>query len=65
MKLLTQTDKENLLAAIIRMEHKCTGSMTHDEYGSAVRLAQEVNAPQFITEYFARKFVTTPVGELA
>jgi hypothetical protein len=57
MNLLTKTDKENLLAAIIRMEHKCTGSMNMEEYASAVRLCQEVQAPQFITEYFAGKFV--------
>lgn len=58
MNLLTQTDKENLLAALIRMEHKCTGSMFKHEYESTVRLAQELEAPQFITEYFAAKAVT-------
>lgn len=57
MKLLTKTDLDNLLAALIRMEHKCTGSMNMQEYASTVRLCQEVEAPQFITEYFARKFV--------
>ena len=50
-------DLDNLLHAIIRMEHKCAGSMEIDEYASAVRLCQEVEAPQFITQYFARKFV--------
>ena len=58
MNLLTQTDKENLLAALIRMEHKCTGSMFKHEYASTVRLAQELEAPQFITEYFAAKAAT-------
>lgn len=58
MNLMTQTDKENLLAALIRMEHKCRGSMFKHEYESTMRLAQEVGAPQFITEYFAAKAVT-------
>jgi hypothetical protein len=58
MNLMTQTDKENLLAALIRMEHKCRGSMFKHEYESTMRLAQELEAPQFITEYFAAKAVT-------
>jgi hypothetical protein len=45
----------HLLAALIRMEDKCTGSMTSDEYWAASALAQECNAPSFIIEYFARK----------
>ena len=58
MSTLTKADKENLLRAIMRMEHKCTGSMNMEEYASTVRLCQEVEAPQFMTEYFASKAVT-------
>ena len=58
MNMLTKADKENLLRAIMHMEDKCEGVMTMGEYASTVRLCQDVGAPQFITEYFARKFVT-------
>jgi len=57
MTLLTKTDKENLLRAIMRMEDKCPELLGLEEYASTVRLCQEVEAPQFITEHFARKFV--------
>jgi hypothetical protein len=56
---MTELDKQNLLAALIRMEHKCLGSMFKEEYEATMRLAQELQAPQFITEYFARKAITT------
>jgi hypothetical protein len=56
---MTDFDKHNLLAALIRMEHKCLGSMFKEEYEATMRLAQELQAPQFITEYFARKAITT------
>lgn len=52
---MTDTHRDHLLAALIRMEHKCTDSMTSDEYWAASALAQECNAPAFIVEYFARK----------
>ena len=55
---MTDFDKHNLLTALMRMEHKCTGSMYKEEYESAVVLAQELQAPQFIVEYFARKAIT-------
>lgn len=54
---ITTEDANNLLAALMRMEHKTTGSMTAHEYWAVVRLAREVHAPQFITEYFARKAI--------
>lgn len=52
---LTHEQADHLLAALMRMEHKTTGSMHTDEYWATVALAQAVSAPQFITEYFARK----------
>ena len=54
---ITIEKANDLLAALIRMEHKTTGSMTPDEYRATVALAQAVQAPQFITEYFARKAI--------
>jgi hypothetical protein len=59
MKLLTTKDLENLLACITRAEHKTTGVVTQEEYESVVRLCQELETPQFITEYFARKAITS------
>ena len=45
----------HILNALTRMEHKTTDSLTREEYWAATALAQEVQAPQFIIEYFARK----------
>lgn len=52
---LTVEQAEQILAALIRLEHKTTGAMTPNEYWATVALAQVVGAPQFIPEYFARK----------
>ena len=52
---LTTEHAEQILAALMRMEHKTTGAMTPSEYWATVALAQAVGAPQFIPEYFARK----------
>jgi hypothetical protein len=56
---MNQTNLDLILSALIRMEHKTTGSMTPDEYLAAEALAREAQAPQFITEYFAGKAVAT------
>jgi len=56
---MTQTQLETILSALMRMEHKTTGAMTPDEYWATVALAQAVQAPQYITEYFARKAIET------
>jgi hypothetical protein len=55
---MSKTELDNILAALIRMEHKTTGAMTPDEYWATASLARECGAPQFITEYFARKAIT-------
>jgi hypothetical protein len=60
MKELMEITNENLfliLSALTRMEHKTTGSMTREEYWAVTALAQEIEAPQYITEYFARKAI--------
>ena len=56
---MTHDHLQHILAALIRMEHKTTGSMTVDEYWATVALAQELQAPQFVTEYFAAKAVAS------
>lgn len=54
---LNTQEANEILAALMRMEHKTTGSMTTAEYWATVSLAQAVEAPQYITEYFANKAV--------
>lgn len=52
---LTRETMENLISAIVRMEHKTTGSMTPNEYIAAATLCMAAQAPQFFVEYFAKK----------
>jgi hypothetical protein len=59
MQKLTQTDKVRLLSAIMNLEHKSKVRITPEEYQAMMRLAQAVDAPGFVTEYFARKMNTT------
>lgn len=59
MQKLTQTDKARLLSAIMNLEHKSKVRITSEEYRAIMHLAQVVNAPTFVTEYFARKMNTT------
>jgi hypothetical protein len=56
---MTRDNLQHILTALIRMEHKTTGAMTKDEYWATISLARELQTPQFITEYFARKANTT------
>lgn len=44
-----------ILATLVRLEHNTKHNITNDEYWNIVALCQEVEAPQFITEYFATK----------
>lgn len=53
--MLTKSELEHILTALIRMEDEITGVLTPDEYWAVIALAREVEAPQFIGEYFARK----------
>ena len=44
-----------IFAVLIRMEHTTKETIKPDEYWAICALAQECQAPSFITEYFARK----------
>jgi len=44
-----------IFAVLIRMEHTTKETINPDEYWAMCALAQECQAPSFITEYFARK----------
>jgi hypothetical protein len=46
---------EAILATLVRLEHKTKQDISSDEYWNIVALCQAVEAPQFITEYFAGK----------
>ena len=54
---MTNEQLEHILAALIRMEHKTTGSMTTEEYWATADLAKELQAPAFIVDYFATKAI--------
>ena len=58
MHTIDRQTLEHLLAGLIRVEHKTTGSLTRDEYWAVVRLCQELETPAFITEYWAGKAAT-------
>ena len=50
---MTKSDLETLLKLCIHLEHN-DDSLSKEDYWVIVRLAQEVQAPQFIAEHFAR-----------
>lgn len=52
---MTNDDKQALLSVITRMEHTTKETLSPDDYLAIVALAQDVCAPQFVTEYFASK----------
>ena len=47
----------HILNALTRMEHETTDSMTREEYWATTALAEEIQAPQLVIEYFARKAI--------
>jgi len=53
---LTKENLETILKLLIAHEH--IAEYTREELYVAMRVAQIVEAPQFITEYFARKQLT-------
>jgi len=55
---MTSTQLQILLQALLTLEHRTKESLSADEYGAMVALAQACEAPSFITEYFARKATT-------
>ena len=57
---MTKSDLETLLKLCIHLEHN-DDSLSKDDYWVIIRLAQEVQAPQFVIEHFAR--IATNKGE--
>jgi hypothetical protein len=58
---LTTLDAQAILDAIVRLEHRTDHErLETGHYRTITQLCVALEAPQFYTEYFARKAVTTP-----
>ena len=54
-KIMTTEQLETLLRVVIVMEHSTKVPINKAGYDAMCALAQECNAPGFVTEYFAYK----------
>lgn len=61
-RLLDKPTLETLLGILMRLEHDAPDLSTN-EYWAVTRLAQAVEAPDFIAEHYARKAVATTPKE--
>ena len=52
---LTEDQAQDILSALVALEHKTKGIIDAEHYKAIVKLCQTLEAPQFYTEYFARK----------
>lgn len=59
MSKLTKDDKSALFQVIMRLEHGTKERVTKDEYRSILKLAEELEAPEFIRNYFIDKVFAT------
>jgi hypothetical protein len=62
MTKLTPNDKAALFHVIMRLEHGTKERVTKDEYRSILKLAEELEAPEFIRNYFIDKVFTSQEG---
>lgn len=58
MTKLTQNDKAALFQAIMRLEHGTTQRLSKGEYLAVLKLAEQLDTPEFIVNYFANKHST-------
>ena len=56
---ITADDAHAILDAIVRLEHRTKDIIDAGHYRIITRLCQTLEAPQFHTEYFARKSINT------
>ena len=54
---MTKTQLNNLLRAVMDMEHRTKERISKEGYWAMAALAKDCEAPQFIVEYFAYKAV--------
>lgn len=52
---LDRATMDDLISALVRLEHKTTGAMTPNEYTAAATLCKAAQAPQFFIDYFTNK----------
>jgi hypothetical protein len=52
---LTEDQAQSILSALVALEHRTKGIIDTEHYKTIVELCQTLEAPQFYTEYFARK----------
>jgi len=55
---LTEDQAQSILSALVALEHKTKGIIDPEHYKAIVKLCQTLEAPQFYTEYFARKAIS-------
>ena len=52
---LTDEQAQNILSALVALEHRTNGLVDSEQYQTIAELCQMLEAPKFYTEYFARK----------
>jgi predicted DNA-binding transcriptional regulator YafY len=55
---LTEDQAQSILSALVALEHRTKGIIDTEHYKAIVKLCQTLEAPQFYTEYFARKAIS-------
>jgi len=54
---LTEDQAQSILSALVALEHRTKDIIDPEHYKAIVKLCQTLEAPQFYTEYFARKAI--------
>lgn len=52
---LTEDQAQSILSALVELEHNTKDRIETEHYKAITELCQALEAPQFYTEYFARK----------
>jgi len=52
---LTEDQAQSILSALVALEHRTKDTIDAEHYKAIAELCQTLEAPQFYTEYFARK----------
>ena len=55
---LTEDQAQSILSALVALEHRTKGIIDTEHYKAITQFCQKLEAPQFYTEYFARKSLT-------
>jgi hypothetical protein len=52
---LNEDQAQSILSALVALEHRTKGIIDTEHYKAIAEFCQTLEAPQFYTEYFARK----------